>query len=91
MASTTRLVCAERGHKWGDESYVQERNWKGIRIIWVLRLRCERDGCQRIRVDHVMPKTFKLVGRRYEGDYEKMQRMTREDLRQDIITRTGVR
>jgi hypothetical protein len=91
MASTPRILCAERGHMWGDESYFQEKNWKGLKIVWVLRLRCERSGCERVRVDHVMPKTFKLVSRRYEGDYERIGRLPREDLRQELISRTGVR
>lgn len=93
MASITRLLCAERGHAWEDASYFQETADRrlGLKYVWVLRMKCERDDCDRVRIDRVMPKTFKLITRTYSGEYEKIGRVTREELRRELIDRAGVR
>lgn len=95
MASTTRLVCAERGHKWpdiDDATYYQERAdvRLGLKHVWVLRMVCER-GCGRGRVDKVMPRTFELVTRSYTGAYEKIGRVAKPALRRELVKRKGVR
>lgn len=94
MTDTTRYVCAERGHKWPDiedATYFQEKADRrlGIKYVWVLRMQCERPGCERGRIDKCMPKTFKLITRSYTGKYEKIGRVAKEELRRQIIERWG--
>jgi len=94
VVSTTRLVCAERGHMWPnikDAPYFQERADRrlGIKYVWVLRLACERPGCDRERIDKCMPHTLKLITRSYKGEYEKMGRVSRETLRKELVKREG--
>jgi hypothetical protein len=94
VVSTTRLVCAERGHKWpniDDATYFQEKADRRLRIryVWVLRLQCERPGCGRQRIDKCMPRTLKLITRSYKGEYEKIGRVSKETLRQELVKREG--
>jgi hypothetical protein len=90
MTETSRLLCAERGHKWSDGNYFQEKASPklGIKYVWVLRIECERDGCIRRRIDYVMPKTFELINRYYEGDIEKLPRQSKTTIRGQLIKRS---
>jgi hypothetical protein len=83
----TRAVCAESGHQWEDAPWFQmvASQKSGLRYIWQRMQRCERVDCERTRLDKVQPKTFQLLSRTYGGRLEKIGRVSREDLRKEII------
>lgn len=94
-ARTVRLTCANLGHAWngspqpflGDsEPWFEEKDRNGGKV-WVQRLTCQRDGCERTRTDKVQPRTFQLLNRTYGGKIERLGRLTREDLRKELIRR----
>jgi transposase len=87
VIARARIRCAESGHQWEDAPWFQiaASEKRGIRFIWQRRQSCERDGCERTRVDTVMPKTFQLLTRTYGGRLERIGRISREDMRREII------
>lgn len=87
MTVRVRIRCAESGHMWEDAPWFQmvAEQRMGIKYIWQRRQNCERDGCERTRCDRVQPKTFQLLSRTYGGRIEKIGRMSRDEMRQEII------
>ena len=92
MLTPTRLRCATYGHKWEDDAPTWQKAGSpqmGLPRVWVTILHCERDGCERERVDVVHPKTGQLLTRYYRGKIERLGKVQRDDLRLDLLSQVG--
>lgn len=87
MVARARVRCGESGHMWEDAPWFVRpaAPSSGLKKVWERIQRCVRDGCNRTRTDRVQPKTFQLLSRKYGGKLEKIGRVTREELREEII------
>lgn len=87
MTSRARIRCAESGHMWDDAGwFVRPAAPKsGLKNVWERVQFCIRQGCERTRTDRVQPRTFQLLSRTYGGKLEKIGRVSREEMREEII------
>lgn len=82
-----RIRCAESGHMWEDAGWFVKPASpnSGMKNVWERKQSCLRPGCERTRRDRVQPLTFQLLSRTYGGKIERLGRVTREELREELI------
>jgi hypothetical protein len=87
MVASARARCAINGHMWPDEPYfiMRGKNVWGLKEVWETNQSCARPGCERTRRIRCIPFTFQLLTTSYGGRLEKIGRVTREELRREVI------
>lgn len=87
MTARVRIRCAESGHMWNDAGWFERpaSPGSGLKKVWERNQSCQREDCERTRRDRVQPRTFQLLSRSYGGKLEKIGRMSREEMREEMI------